>query len=81
MATPSMEVIRERVASAYPGASWQYRVYHQMKDNQILALYFKFMQDGTFDKAKERKKIAKANEKEEAKQITIFDWIKEKCHG
>ena len=78
MASVDIQTMKEKVASAYPGAGWKYRVYHQMKHDQIVALYFRFLQDGTFEKAKKRKKVEKENEKINGNQINIFDWIKSK---
>ena len=78
MASVSLQTMKDKVASAYSGASWQYKVYHQMRDNQIVALYFKFLQDGTFDRQKQRKKVERENEKNSGHQMNIFDWLKER---
>lgn len=45
----SIEDMRGWVASAYKTKSWKAKV-SKMPDNQILALYFRFAQQGKFNK-------------------------------
>lgn len=41
----SVEQMRARVREVYPGAVWKEKVSH-MPDNQIIALYYKFRNEG-----------------------------------
>lgn len=62
---------RNKVANVpkYRSLKWQDKV-RQMPDRQVIALYYKFKEDGLFDKR--RKEV-----KEDSKyyQMTIFDFL------
>ena len=45
----SIEQMRELVISVYPGKAWEERV-RKMSDNQILAIYNRFLYTGKFNK-------------------------------
>lgn len=79
MASVDFQTMQSKVASLYSNATWEYRVYHQMSREQVMAIYFKSLEDCSFEKLKKKKKIEKENSK--VKQMTIFDWLKEKING
>lgn len=66
----SIEQMRTRVMSAYPGDRWKMKC-HFMPDNQVVALYYKFLRTGKFDK----KKKPRIPKKEVYHQMDIFDYI------
>lgn len=53
--------MREAISSVY-GPAWKYRV-DKMADNQVIAIYHKFLKDGKLDKQK----------RSYAKQLSMFD--------
>lgn len=50
----SIEQMRKMISGVYPGVEWASRV-RCMKENQVLAIYTKFLDDGKFDKKEEEK--------------------------
>ena len=58
--------MRAAITSVYPNATWRDRV-AKMYDDQVIAIYYKFLRDGKFDK-KPRKDVVKG-------QISVFDFV------
>lgn len=58
---------RNMIASVYDSVSWKRKV-RDMGDGQVLAIYYKFLAEGKFDKKPEKKK-------EEFRQMTIWDFM------
>ena len=63
--------MRLAISYTYPGIKWQQRV-SNMPDNQVCAIYYKFLESGKIDKHKTKKQ---KTEKPEYYQYTIFDYI------
>lgn len=65
-----MEVdeMRTKIMSVYPFFTWQDRVRH-MKNDQVIAIYYKFLKDGKFDKKKKKGK----KPKQLYYQYTLYD--------
>ena len=66
--------MQEKVANLYPGATWKYRVYHQMSREQVIAIYHRSVESGAFERAKQRRKVEKENAK--VHQMNLWDWLK-----
>lgn len=49
MAYCKVTEMRRLISEVYPNASWAYKV-DRMPDYQVMAIYFKFLNDGKFDK-------------------------------
>ena len=60
-----MDDMRAAITSVYPNATWKYRV-DKMGDNQVIAIYYKFQEEGKFDKKKKEKVTG---------QLTVFDFV------
>lgn len=58
--------MRAAIVSVYPNATWKHRV-SRMGDDQIVAIYYKFLKDGKFDK-KPKKDTVKG-------QLSVFDFV------
>lgn len=63
----SVEMMRARIATCYPGIRWKNRC-KAMNVNQVIAIYHKFLNDGKFKRTKEQKKKEK-----EYYQLTLWD--------
>ena len=64
----SIEQMREIVARAYPGNGWRTRVLYFMPERQVIALYYKFSENGLASKPKKSKKNV-----DDGVQMTIWD--------
>ena len=69
--------MRAAIFDAYSGRKWQKKV-EKMHDDQVIAVYHKFLNNGTFEK-KEKERDAKRTKSNvrtdgyRAKQISMFD--------
>ena len=62
----SIEQMRDKIASVYDGIGWKNKV-HFMPEDQVMAIYYKFREQGYFKKKKESKP--------KYKQMTLWDYI------
>lgn len=67
----SVEEMREKIGKIY-GGKWKYKVF-RMPHNQVIAIYYKFLAEGRFDRHKPSK-----NPDDDLEQITIWDILNEK---
>lgn len=65
----NMEMMRTKIMSVYPFLGWQEKV-RKMKDNQVIAIYYKFLSEGKFDKKGKKKE---KNNSTEYYQYTLYD--------
>lgn len=66
----SAEEMRIAIAKVYSGRRWKEKV-HNMSDEQVMAIYFSFLESGKFDKKK--KPAEKPNQpQEEVRQFKPF---------
>ena len=63
----TVDRMRAEIAKVYNAPRWIARV-QAMPDNQVIAIYHKFLKVGKFDKPRHLRK------KEEYEQLTIFDY-------
>ena len=68
----SIETMKGWVISAYPYPQWKEKV-RRMPDDQIIAIYYKLLRQGAFDKPKEKHNVDKESYAYKAKQLSIFD--------
>ena len=59
---------KKAVANSYPGISWKHKVYYEMSDKQVVAIYNSLKKYGKLGKKKD--------EHYEYEQIMLEDWIK-----
>ena len=45
----SVETMRVFISRAYPNETWAYRVYNEFSDDQVIAIYNRFVQDGIIE--------------------------------
>lgn len=65
--------MRAAIYDVYPGRKWQKKV-EKMHDDQVIAVYYKFLHSGKFDEEKKEPRKTKTNPRSHgAKQISIFD--------
>lgn len=67
MAYLSVDEMRQEIKKAYPGVGWARKV-SCMYDAQVIAIYYKFLADGKFDR-----KPLSINKKEEKEINSWFD--------
>ena len=70
----TVDKMRCKVAEAYGGPTWQYRV-KSMDDRQIIAIYKDMCERGVFEK--KSKPENKLHKPEKCEQLTIWDLLKE----
>lgn len=62
----SIEQMREKIGSVYDGISWKNKV-HFMPEDQVIAIYYRFRDQGYFNKKK--------TNKTKYVQKTLWDYI------
>ena len=69
-----MEVwqMREKIADVYKGQSWLSKVMN-MNDDQVIAIYYRFLEQGVFDGKCEIKKLE--DSPQIVQQLSIDDFI------
>ena len=73
----TVDNMRAAIMDVYPGGKWRRKV-EKMYDDQVIAVYNKFLNNGTFEK-KEKERDAKRTKPNirsdgyRAKQLSIFD--------
>lgn len=50
----SVEQMREAIKKVYEGIAWKVRC-NRMRDSQVIAIYYSFLEKGVFNKRKEKK--------------------------
>lgn len=68
----SVEQMRDAISWVIPNEKWKYKV-SKMADDQVMAIYFKFKQEGRF--GTKRYYGEPVTEQPEAVQMTIYDFI------
>lgn len=74
----TVDNMRAAILEVYPGGKWRRKV-EKMHDDQVIAVYYKFLNTGGFEKKEKKErdaKRAKTNIRSDgyrAKQISIFD--------
>ena len=63
------------IAEVYKGGRWLYKV-ENMHDNQVIAVYYSFLEKGKFDKPKSEYKDRRRRKRGEEIQITLDDLFK-----
>ena len=58
----SVEDMRAAIAEVYKGGRWLYKV-ENMPDNQVIAVYYSFLEKGMFDKPKRQSKERRRRKK------------------
>ena len=74
-----MEVyqMREKIADAYPYDKWKDKV-AKMYDNQVIAIYYNFLETGVFEKKVDLKKKEEIkNIPQIVKQLSVDDFIED----
>ena len=66
--------MRNAISDAYEGKGWKAKV-ACMHDDQVIAIYYSFLERGEFDKPKNQPVDEKAPDI--VKQLSIFDFVKE----
>ena len=62
--------MRSKIKDLYPSVNWKKRV-DGMEDNQVMAIYYRALEHGDFDRSKKRYKA-------QGKQIDIFEYMEGK---
>lgn len=72
----TVQQMKDAIAKVYRTESWQKKV-EAMYDNQVIAIYYDFLNRGILDKVLRREKPKeKSNVEEQYEQMTIFDLMK-----
>ena len=64
--------MREYILKVYPGPSWKRKV-AAMYDDQVIAVYYKFLESGKFDEKDKNKENSKPIYKCMLEQMSLFD--------
>lgn len=52
----TVQQMRNKIISVYEGMAWRRRV-ENMPDDQVIAIYYRFLEDGKFNQPKKKKAI------------------------
>ena len=71
----SVDQMRAAIAEVYPGGKWKRKV-EKMHDDQVIAVYYKFLNNGTFEKKEKppREKDNKPQRGLRAHAVVYDDW-------
>ena len=63
----TVEYMRDAIAAVYGGKKWLKKV-NKMDDNQVIAVYYSFLNSGKFDEKPSKKKSRERNANEVVKE-------------
>lgn len=70
---PTINEMRKEIAKCYTSSSWKNRVY-MMKNDQVKAIYYRFLETDKFNRAAEEQ-AAKKKKKEQNHQMTLGEYF------
>lgn len=72
----TVEQMRAEITKVYPTSDTWSRKVDRMYDDQVIAIYYKFLKEGRFNTVEKKFRIEK-NKKPAFKQLNMFDMLKE----